>query len=74
MARHSSVPPALTGPGRTASATCRSSSKYALFNDRATGDVFSGGLVITVPTGGGITIDYPGLTSGIVDGTNTTTF
>jgi hypothetical protein len=48
--------------------------KYAMYNDRTTGDVFSGGLVITVPTGGGITVDYPGVTSGIVDGTNTVTF
>ena len=48
--------------------------KYALYNDRTTGDVLSGGLVLTVPTGGGITIDYPNPQTGVVDGSNPATF
>src|SRR5207302_162718 len=47
--------------------------KYALYNDPA-GDTFSGGLALTVPTGGGITVDYPNPTTGVVDGTNPATF
>lgn len=36
-------------------------SKYALINDRSTGNVLSGGLALTVPTGDGFTI--PGITT-----------
>src|SRR5262249_22247075 len=48
--------------------------KYALLNNRETGDVFSGGLAITVPTGGGIAVDFPGVNSGVIDGTNPAVF
>jgi hypothetical protein len=42
--------------------------KYAVINDRQTGDVLSGGLMVTVPTGDGIVVDLPNA-NGVIDGT-----
>jgi len=42
--------------------------KYAFINNRQTGDVFSGGLAVTVPTGDGIVLDLPNA-NGVIDGT-----
>ncbi|MFL5340611.1 MAG: hypothetical protein ACJ8F7_10715 [Gemmataceae bacterium] len=43
--------------------------KYAFVNDRQTGDVLSGGLMLTVPTGQDIVVDQPNPLTGVVDGT-----
>lgn len=44
--------------------------KYALINNRDTGGVLSGGLIITVPTGQGAVVDLPDPSTGTVTGPN----
>jgi hypothetical protein len=48
--------------------------KYAMYKDCATGDVFSGGLALTVPTGGGITVDTPSTATTFAPAVTTDTF
>jgi hypothetical protein len=47
--------------------------KYAFINDPQGGRLVSAGLVVTVPTGGGIPVDLPNPVTGIIDGSNPTT-
>jgi hypothetical protein len=47
--------------------------KYAFLNNQQTGNLISGGLMVTVPTGNSLVIDVPNV-NGVIDGTVQQTF